>query len=236
MTILSRSTAATIASLEPSQASLQKIATRIRNLSRKASGSIVEIGQGLLSVKAKTAHGTFIYWVENDCGLTRRSAQNYMRVAAFVADKSASVALLSPAVLYRLAAKSTPAEIVSAVLRLVDGGLIPTESQVAQLFASAPSRAAAFSELELSNSSLWASELLVSVGPARAQELLDAWPLVGKQLRHQLAQQSIDRTPTTRDTPQPDLGPGVDLVRDPTNEDCFRVKADGTDQVEIALL
>ena len=87
----------------------------------------------------------------------------------------------------------------------------------------------------MSNSSLWASELMVSVGPARAQELLDVWPLVGKQLRHQLAQQSIDRTPTTRDTPQPDLGPGVDLVRDPTNEDCFRVKADGTDQVEIAL-
>ena len=156
MTILSQSTAATIASLEPSQASLQKIATRIRNLSRKASGSIVEIGQGLLSVKAETAHGTFIYWVENDCGLTRRSAQNYMRVAAFVADKSASVALLSPAVLYRLAAKSTPAEIVSAVLRLVDGGLIPTEFQVAQLFASAPSSTESESHIQrMRESAIW---------------------------------------------------------------------------------
>jgi Protein of unknown function (DUF3102) len=236
MTTLSQGAPSPIASVEVSQtASLQEAATRIRNLSGKVSVSILEIGQVLLQVKAMTAHGSFTQWVEDDCGLTRRSAQNYMRVAIFAADKSASIALLSPTVLYRLAAKSTPAEIVSAVLRLLEGGLIPTESQVAQLFASAPNRSAAFPEPEIGNPSLMASELLLSVGPARAQDLLGSWKLVGAHLRHQLEQQPSDRTPTTQAASEPDLGPGVDLVRDPINEDCFRVKADGRDQGETAL-
>lgn len=234
MTSLSQNTPFTIASLESSQAaSLRKIAARIRNLSRKTSDAILEIGRELLKVKAETAHGTFTQWVENDCGLTRRSAQNYMRVATFAADKSASVALLSPGVLYRLAAKSTPAEIVSAVLRLLDGGSVPTESEVAELFAATPTNAAAFAEPEMGNSFLLAAALLSSVGAARAQELLNSWKLVGRHLGIMVEQQSIDPDPMMRST-SCELDSGLNLVRDPNNEDCFSVQADAGDREWVA--
>lgn len=235
MTSLSQNTPSNIASLESSQAAcLRKIAARIRNLSRKTSDAILEIGRELLKVKAETAHGTFTQWVENDCGLTRRSAQNYMRVATFAADKSASVALLSPGVLYRLAAKSTPAEIVSAVLRLLDGGSVPTESEVAELFAATPTSAAAFAEPEMDNSFLLAAALLSSVGAARAQELLNSWRLVGRHLGIMVEEQSIDPDPMMRSTSCQALDPGFNLVRVPNNEDCFSVQADAGNREWVA--
>lgn len=234
MTSLIHNTPSTVASLGTGQvANLEQIATRIRNLGRKTSDAILEIGQQLLRVKAETVHGTFTRWVENDCGLMRRSAQQYMRVAAFAADKSASVALLSPAVLYRLAAKSAPADVVSAVLRLVEDGSIPNEFQVDQLFASVPRNAAAIPEPQIDNAALLAAELLSSVGAARAQKLLSSWKLVGKHLGIMVEQQSIDPTPMMRGAGQ-ELGPGLALVRDPNNEDCFTVRTDDDDRERVA--
>ena len=59
--------------------------------------------------------GGGIAWIEREVGILRRTAQAYMS-AAKLAEKSATVALLLPATVYRLAAPSVPAAVVEIVL------------------------------------------------------------------------------------------------------------------------
>jgi vacuolar-type H+-ATPase subunit I/STV1 len=60
--------------------------------------------------------------VEAEIGIADRTAQAYMSAARLEEAKGATVALLPPATVYRLAAKSTPAEVVDVVVARAKSG------------------------------------------------------------------------------------------------------------------
>lgn len=105
---------------------LAEIAARIRHALHN---NVIEIGDLLLQAKAQLDHGQFQTWAESELGIRPRSAQNYMNAAAFVKDKSETVALLPPAILYKISAPSAPKEIVEKVVNAetIDVSAIETE-------------------------------------------------------------------------------------------------------------
>jgi len=100
-------------------------ADRIR---RQCVTSIIQIGKALLEAKHHLSHGAFIRWVEWEVCIPVRTAQAYMRVATWASQKSATVAHLSPSVLYLLSASSTPQEFADVILKRADAGDYVTPS------------------------------------------------------------------------------------------------------------
>jgi Protein of unknown function (DUF3102) len=94
-------------------------AERIR---RHVASSIIKIGKDLLAAKRYLSHGSFLKWLESEVGIPARSAQSYMQAAEWVGGKSATVAHLSPSLLYILSSPSTPKELTSRVLQRVEAG------------------------------------------------------------------------------------------------------------------
>jgi hypothetical protein len=94
-------------------------AHRIR---RQAAMSIIHIGKDLIAAKHYLPHGAFLDWVVAEVDIPARTAQAYMQVAQWAANKSASVALLPPALLYFLSASHTPESFVNNILRRVEAG------------------------------------------------------------------------------------------------------------------
>lgn len=87
---------------------------RIRELQKLA---VVDIGRELLAVKAVLPKGQFLPWVES-FGLERRTAVNYMHVAAEFGSVWETVSHLPAGVLYLLAAPSTPPAVREAVVQI----------------------------------------------------------------------------------------------------------------------
>src|SRR5262245_14032618 len=98
---------------------LREQAERIR---RQSASSIINIGKDLVAAKHYLSHGAFIAWVESEVGIAARTAQAYMRVAKWVAPKSASIAHLPPSLLYLFSASSTPSSFVVDVLKRIEAG------------------------------------------------------------------------------------------------------------------
>lgn len=92
--------------------------------------TIIKTGKALSAIKGKLKHGEFSAWVESECGFTLRTAENYIRAAAFAEGKSETVALLPPATVYKLAAKSAPPEVAQAVIERLEGGATVTQSEI----------------------------------------------------------------------------------------------------------
>jgi len=103
---------------------LRKQTDRIRTRTKATCLAIIEIGRDLVAVRQSIGHGLFVKWVEAECGFTPRSAQKYMRAAEFAEGKSELSSFLSPTTLYKLSAKSTPPEVIQAVLSRAASGVI----------------------------------------------------------------------------------------------------------------
>jgi Protein of unknown function (DUF3102) len=101
---------------------LRRRATSIRQGIKSTVEAICDIGVQLCGAKQMLGHGQFVQWVELECGFSIRSAQNYIRASVFAADKYATVALLPPATVYRLSAKSAPPDVVAEVLARAANG------------------------------------------------------------------------------------------------------------------
>lgn len=213
---------------------LEQLAAKIRNRAKTTTNAILEIGAALIEAKRQVAHGVFAKWVAVDCGFSMRTAQNYMRAARFLADKGETVALLAPATIYRLSAKNTAPEIVASVLKRVETGLVPTECEVAALFAKAKSsqkpqpgtgRIAVRNAPEATatdgareRAAALATELLDQLGAELARRVTESdWKLVVECLCEQLEESSPADVAIT-----PSASAGVSLVRDPTDSSLFR--------------
>jgi hypothetical protein len=94
-------------------------ADRIR---RQCATSTIQIGRGLLEAKRHVSHGAFLRWVEAEVCMSVRTAQAYMRVASWAADKGIAAVSFSPSALYLLAASNTPDGFVTSVLRRAEAG------------------------------------------------------------------------------------------------------------------
>ena len=118
---------------------LRKQADRIRQKLRSTVSAIIHIGRDLIAAQEHLQRGQFCTWVERECGFTVRSAQNYMRAAEFAEDKNEIISHLSPTVIYALAAKSTPTEIVNDVVARVEAGEVIAETTIKTMLEDARS-------------------------------------------------------------------------------------------------
>ena len=109
---------------------LRAQALRIRALVKNTTAIIIQVGNDLIAVKQAIEHGKFLDWIEAECGFSIRTAENYIRAAEFAEGKNATVAILNPATVYRLAAKSAPVEIVNAVIGRAEKGEIVSDRDV----------------------------------------------------------------------------------------------------------
>jgi hypothetical protein len=122
--------------------SLRKQAMTIRNRMKSATTTmiqaIVETGRDLRAVKQRLEHGNFCKWVEIECGFTIRTAQNYMKVAcAFAEAKCETISYLPLSTVYGLAAKTTPRELVSEVIKCGAAGQPISDCEVRERLAEA---------------------------------------------------------------------------------------------------
>jgi hypothetical protein len=120
---------------------LRAQANRIRKHIGKATQDLIDIGRDLLAAKKHLLdHGEFIKWVESEIGIVRRTAQAYMAIAKLAEEKGATIALLPPTTAHRLAAKSTPSEVVSEVVAKAQSGDVLPDGRVAEMISEAKSQ------------------------------------------------------------------------------------------------
>jgi hypothetical protein len=120
---------------------LRAQANRIRKRIGKATQDLIDIGRDLLAAKKHLLdHGEFIKWVESEVGIVRRTAQAYMAIAKLSEEKGAAIALLPPTTAHRLAAKSTPSEVVSEVVAKARSGDVLPDRKVAEMISEAKSQ------------------------------------------------------------------------------------------------
>jgi len=103
-------------------AELRAVAVRIRDRFQSSVKEAIEIGRDLLAAKAILGHGNFMPWLEIEFRWTDRTAANYMLAAEHFSSKSETVSNLPLAIVYKLAAKSTPPEVRSLVLNRLAAG------------------------------------------------------------------------------------------------------------------
>lgn len=89
----------------------------IRGRHAGITGSIIEIGSRLLSVKADLEHGQFAAWLAAEFDWSDRTAQNYMAAARAFEGKGETVSYLPPTTVYQLARAADPIrrEVLAAI-------------------------------------------------------------------------------------------------------------------------
>lgn len=98
----------------------QQAADRIRRRLKRSSEDIIEIGQDLIRIKNKLDHGKWERWIEQEFGLTARTANKMIAVAKKFGDRSelnSALAFIQPVCLYELITQDTPPEAVEEVLK-----------------------------------------------------------------------------------------------------------------------
>jgi Protein of unknown function (DUF3102) len=121
---------------------LRKQAARIRHRMTAATEimikAVAETGRDLIAVKQHLERGKFCDWVQAECGFTRRTAENYMRVAyAFAETKCETISHLQLSTLYELSAKSTPPELLSLVIKCAGTDQPISDDEVREMLAEA---------------------------------------------------------------------------------------------------
>jgi hypothetical protein len=112
------------------------IATFLRNqadrINQTSSKSVIQIGKDLIAAKRYLAHGAFVAWVKCEAGIPARTAQAYMHVANWAANKSPSVTRLPPSILYVISARSAPEQLVQQLLERMAAGERVTARDIRQ--------------------------------------------------------------------------------------------------------
>lgn len=109
---------------------LREAADRIRVRMSRAGQDIVEIGRELIAVKDRVGHGNFLPWIDREFGMSDQSAANFMNVARRYGDQIPNGLEFQPAVLYALAAPSTPEEVRTEVAERAAAGELVTVEDV----------------------------------------------------------------------------------------------------------
>ena len=113
---------------------------------------VFQIGYDLLRAKKLLGHGNFRNWIKSEFAWSVRTAQNFMNVATRLGDKSESLSHLGVEALYKLAAPSTPEEVIEAVTSMAKAGekvtSMAVKGLVRQTSPVAKKRATASTELQ----------------------------------------------------------------------------------------
>lgn len=98
----------------------REAADRIRRRLKRSAEDIIEIGQDLLRIKNRLDHGKWERWIEQEFGLTSRTANKMIAVAKRFGDRSelnSVLTFLQPVCLYELITQDTPPEAIEEVLK-----------------------------------------------------------------------------------------------------------------------
>ena len=118
--------------LDPTTATQTRAAAeRIKVRMKRTAEDIIEIGRDLQEVKAFLGYGQFGPWIEAEFGFTGMTAARFMQVADRFG-KSNNLLDFKPAILYALAAPSTPAEVIEKATEKAESGEQVTVKDVAR--------------------------------------------------------------------------------------------------------
>jgi hypothetical protein len=115
---------------------LREAAIHIRARGHEHASALVDIGTTLSRVKDKVGHGRWGSWLLIEFSMSVSTAERYMRVAKWAADKIVTVTNLQPSTLYILSAKSTPPSVVQEVLDRVEANDPISERELRRTLAS----------------------------------------------------------------------------------------------------
>lgn len=112
-------------------AELAEAADRIHKLVAGIGGSMFEIGEELVAIKAKLDHGEFGKWVKASLNIDERTAQRYMSVVEkFDGGKYDTVSVLPMTVIQKLAAPTVPDVLRDQVLAEIGAGNTPAPKDI----------------------------------------------------------------------------------------------------------
>ena len=109
---------------------LSAIASSIRARLSSMQRDVFQIGYDLVRAKELLEHGKFHQWLAAEFAWSARTAQNFMNVATRLGGKSESLSHLGVEALYKLAAPSTPDEVIEAVTSMAKAGEKVTSTAV----------------------------------------------------------------------------------------------------------
>ncbi len=95
-------------------------AERIRIRMKRTAEDIIEIGRDLLVIQSKVPHGSFLSCIEQEFGMSKSAAYNFMAVCKKFGDKLPKFGSLVPSALQMLI--SAPAEVITQVEAKVAAG------------------------------------------------------------------------------------------------------------------
>ena len=106
-------------------------AMRIRTHHRQTTETAMEIGRELVRAKTQLDHGQFTEWVERELNFSARSARNFMALYNAFSEKAATVAVLPPTTLYKLA--GAPDRVRDDIVAMVTDGDVTDHDVVERL-------------------------------------------------------------------------------------------------------
>jgi hypothetical protein len=135
--------------ISPSDAAdLREIAAEVRDLVKRMTPMLIEIGERLTSAKAKLPHGTFAAFCWDEAHVRPRRAQLCMRLARFARSHSQTDAFAARTG-YMLAKTTTPPQVIAEVMTEACAGRAPSHDNVKSRIAAAKSGAPASSVLDV---------------------------------------------------------------------------------------
>lgn len=93
----------------------------------------IAAGRDLLILRERLDQGLFLEWVQTELRITPRSARRAMIAAEVLASKSETVSYLPLAILYTLAAPSTPAPVRETIIGRIEAGEVLSPQQIVRL-------------------------------------------------------------------------------------------------------
>ncbi|GJD82367.1 hypothetical protein [Methylobacterium haplocladii] len=112
----------------------EPVAQRARAIAKKwhqqTRDLIFELGNDLLKIKPDLGHGSFRPYVEQEIGISMRSAQLAMNAAEKLGSKSEIVSHLPVTTIHLLSAPSTPADVRDEILEQLATGERPSPAEI----------------------------------------------------------------------------------------------------------
>lgn len=120
---------------------LREIATAIRGRLNGIRENMISIGRDLHRAKALVTHGQWMPWLRAEFDMTARTAENYMNLTERLGDRFETVSNLRLGTIYRIVSRSTPDDVLDAVIARAtsEAGLTDADA-IAMVAASSPAR------------------------------------------------------------------------------------------------
>ena len=206
---------------------LADVQTDLSLVLQRKTCDMVWVGRLLNEAKSLVEHGKWLGWLQRYTALSARSAQNYMKAAAFadaIAAKSETVShlqlhFLSPKALYLLASGKYSTKIVELVLDAARAAQRHINEADVMEIARVGAKAAILSGIEADQKAEAEAARLLSLAKADGFETVDAWEVAreadrvtARQAQEAKAEREAAEAEAILDGGPPDLPPASEPV------------------------